>query len=294
MQTTNNRNQPGDFVHETPSHTDILAKYQQKKQERSGGQYGQNRVQSSCFRDSLYILFAWLGFLSHITVAVVLSWRDKHAFDHFYRDHSLIISPAHWNTFCFINFQWAVIMLWIGISLCYLSLIAAEHSVKIFDGGFYIALSISNLLLSCWYLLTVDQRYWSRFVVWFLVEICLFYAQFILQKHLYVLFPVEMVPVDPFRLDSMPSPLDESNGDKFSDIPPISISNGNGSRRKPKQTMTTRSVGSGTTSRNINAILHRGGSLNSSPVSMSMNRMFHWIFSLFFFCGLMAWNALNE
>jgi len=96
-----------------------------------------------------------------------------------------------------------------------------------------------------------------------------------IQRHLYVVYPVEVVPVDPFRLDSMPSPLDAANGDRFGDIPPISIGNDIETRRTHKPTMATRTT-SKTTSRNINAFLNRAGSapgsLNSSPVSMSMNQ----------------------
>ena len=142
--------------------------------------------------------------------------------------------------------------MWLGVILIYLSLIVAEHTIKILDNGFYVALALSNLFLSSWYLLTQHERYWARLAAWFCLEICLFYAQFILQKHLYVAYPVEPAVADPFRLDSEPSPLDRDHDE----IPPINIGN-----NEPT-----------TTSRNINAILLRGGSLNSSPVSMSMNR----------------------
>ena len=109
MQTTKQRRNPPRNVQATPSHTDILAKYQQKKQRRAIGQNARSVGHQSCFRESLYILFAWLGFLCHITFAVVPSWsEDKYSINDFYRDHAIEISPAHWNAFCYIKFQWGM------------------------------------------------------------------------------------------------------------------------------------------------------------------------------------------
>mmetsp|Transcript_29149 Transcript_29149/g.25740 ORF Transcript_29149/g.25740 Transcript_29149/m.25740 type:complete len:496 (+) Transcript_29149:47-1534(+) len=270
-----------------PSETDILAKYQQRHNRRpkGNGYHGQRPTKRgfgelsgnpqslsshpSCFRESLYILFAWLGYFIHITFALIPSqwFGAKISTTDFYDNNSIEIAPASWNVI-----QWGIQILWQGILLTYLSLIAAEHTIKIFDKGFYYSLGIANMLLAIWDICTQQEFYLGRAISWSIIGLCLVYTNYVILKHVYFTYDVtKWILPSRFRLDSIPSNRDldidhdnnQNGGDDDINPPPLTI-NANTNTSLIKETTTT--------SRNIKSILRiqNGGSLNNSPVSMSM------------------------
>lgn len=289
-----------------PSETDILAKYQERHHNRrlkNSNNYQHQRptkrvhgelinnvnqqqsLQShpSCFRESLYILFAWLGYFVHICCALIpYQWfGGKESTTSFYDKYPIQIAPASWNVV-----QWGIQILWQGILLTYLSLIAAEHTIKMFDKRFYYAIGFANIMLVVWDICTQQESYLGRALSWLIIEFTLIYCCYILLKHIYFTYDVtKWVLPSRFRLDNIDNNrLNHHNDDiKHNDID----DNNNNNHNPPPLTINANTTASliketTTTSRNIKSILRiqNGGSLNNSPMSMSMARMFCFFYLL--------------
>ena len=147
--------------------------------------------------------------------------------------------------------------------------------MKVFDKGFYYGLGIASIVDAILNICTQQKFYLGRALTWLIIEGCLIYCNYIILKHIYITYDViKWVLPSRFRLDSMPS-----DHDNIGNMPPLTINANANTNTKSSAAIKETTA----TSRNIKSILRiqNGGSLNNSPVSMSMARMF--MFSVFMF-----------
>ena len=267
LQTTTEKNEhkidPNDLEQ---SETDILAQYQERYRRRKSngdqrptkathGEKYASSVSSSnttCCKESLYILFTWISYGFHLIIVLLpFDMLDGSiAINEFYDENTIQISAASWNVI-----QWLFVSVWQGTLLVYLSLNVAEHTIKIFDNGFYIWLGIADIGMAIWDILTEQQSYLGRCLILLGVVLCLFYVNYVVLKHIFYTstFDVTMYTFPShFKMDPMPTPSTKATPDTHFTI----NSNGN----MPPLTITTnnKQQSSCTASRrNINAYIER-------------------------------------